>query len=176
MADEEWEEGGDAAAEAFEQVRVAVEQQRGELALMRRAIEGLAAELGGDCRGRQVAARQSRKDRRMPADRKEGGSAGAMHDPSRSIEIMVLPYRSTPIFDEVTLPAALRSEHRTKAGVWGVIRVIEGRLKLTYLDPASEVILTPERPGLVLPEQPHFVEPLGAMRMQVDFYDQQPSL
>jgi hypothetical protein len=27
-----------------------------------------------------------------------------------------------------------------------------------------------------LPEQPHFVEPLGAMRMQVDFYDQQPSL
>ena len=44
MADEEWEEGGDAATEAFEQVRVAVEQQRGELALMRRAIEGLAAE------------------------------------------------------------------------------------------------------------------------------------
>ena len=89
---------------------------------------------------------------------------------------MVLPYRSTPIFDEVTLPAALRSEHHTKAGVWGVIRVIEGRLKLTSLDAASEVILTPERPGLVLPEQPHFVEPLGAMRMQVDFYDQQPSL
>ena len=47
MADEEWEEGGDAATEAFEQVRVAVEQQRGELALMRRAIEGLAAERGG---------------------------------------------------------------------------------------------------------------------------------
>ncbi|WP_312489023.1 DUF1971 domain-containing protein [Sphingomonas sp.] len=89
MADEEWEEGGDAATEAFEQVRVAVEQQRGELAL---------------------------------------------------------------------------------------IRVIEGRLKLTCLDPASEVILTPDRPGLVLPEQPHFVEPLGAMRMQVDFYDQRPSL
>ncbi|MEC7934212.1 MAG: DUF1971 domain-containing protein, partial [Pseudomonadota bacterium] len=43
-------------------------------------------------------------------------------------------------------------------------------------DPASEVVLTPDRPGLILPEQPHFVEPLGAMRMQVDFYDQQPSL
>jgi len=42
--DEQLEEGGDAAAEAFEQVRVAVEQQRGELALMRRAIEGLATE------------------------------------------------------------------------------------------------------------------------------------
>ncbi|MHA6770286.1 serpin family protein [Sphingobium ummariense] len=33
---------------------------------------------------------------------------------------MVIPYRSTPLFDEATLPAALRSEHRTKAGVWGV--------------------------------------------------------
>lgn len=85
------------------------------------------------------------------------------------------PYRSTPEFDEKTLPAALRAEHRTKAGVWGVIRVIEGRLKLTYLDPPSTTILTPELPGLILPEQPHFVEPLGAVRMQVDFYDEPPS-
>lgn len=28
------------------------------------------------------------------------------------------PYRSTPVFDEATLPAALRREHRTKLGVW----------------------------------------------------------
>ena len=72
---------------------------------------------------------------------------------------MVLPYRSTPIFDEVTLPAALRSEHRTKAGVWGVIRVIEGRLKLTCLDPASEVILTCSRSqsdGLLLANRSPF--------------------
>ena len=86
----------------------------------------------------------------------------------------VTPYRSTPVFDEVSLPAALRSRHNTKAGVWGLIRVLEGRLRLRYLDPASEVILDPERPGLVLPEQPHEVEPLGPMRMQVDFYDQPP--
>lgn len=85
------------------------------------------------------------------------------------------PYRSTPEFDEKTLPAALRAEHRTKAGVWGVIRVIEGRLKFTCLDPPSETILTPETPGLILPEQPHCVEPLGPMRMQVDFYDEPPS-
>ena len=86
----------------------------------------------------------------------------------------VTPYRSTPVFDEKTLPAALRSRHNTKAGVWGMIRVIEGRLKLRYLDPVSEVVLEPDRPGLILPEQPHEVEPLGAMRMQVDFYDQPP--
>jgi tellurite resistance-related uncharacterized protein len=84
------------------------------------------------------------------------------------------PYRSTPVFDETSLPAALRSRHNTKAGVWGMIRVIEGRLKLRYLEPLSEIVLEPGRPGLVLPEQPHEVEPLGAMRMQIDFYDQPP--
>ena len=87
----------------------------------------------------------------------------------------VTPYRSTPVFDETTLPAALRSRHDTKAGVWGVIRVIEGRLRLRYLEPVSEVVLEPGSPGLVLPQQPHEVEPLGAMRMQVDFYHQPPS-
>lgn len=84
-------------------------------------------------------------------------------------------YRSTPVFDETSLPAALRSRHNTKAGVWGVIRVLEGRLILRYLEPASEIVLEPGRPGLILPEQPHEVEPLGAMRMQVDFYNEPPA-
>lgn len=84
------------------------------------------------------------------------------------------PYKSTPIFDETTLPAGLRKEHRTKPGVWGVIRVLEGRVRYCVLDPASETILDPVHPGLVLPDQPHFVEPLGAMRMRVDFYDCPP--
>jgi len=87
---------------------------------------------------------------------------------------MPIPYRTTPLFDETTLPAALRREHRTKAGVWGVIRVIKGRVRLVYIDPASETIITPDDPGLVLPGQPHFVEPLGAIQMQVDFYDEPP--
>jgi tellurite resistance-related uncharacterized protein len=85
------------------------------------------------------------------------------------------PYRSTPVFDETTLPAALRARHSTKAGVWGMIRVIEGKVRLTYLDPSSEIILDPATAGRLLPEQPHFVEPLGPMKMQVDFYDQPPS-
>ncbi len=85
------------------------------------------------------------------------------------------PYKCTPVFDENTLPAGLRKEHRTKAGVWGVIRVLEGRLRYRLLDPASETVLDPEHPGLVLPEQPHLVEPLGSMRMQVEFYDRSPS-
>jgi len=86
------------------------------------------------------------------------------------------PYRSTPAFDEVTLPAGLRREHRTKAGAWGIIRVLKGRLRYQVLDPRSEMILEPGRPGLILPEQPHFVEPLGPVRIQVEFYDHLPGL
>lgn len=85
------------------------------------------------------------------------------------------PHRSTPVFDQDSLPAALRARHETKAGVWGVIRVLEGAVKLTILDPPSETVLKSERPGIVQPCQPHFVTPLGAMRMQVDFYDSPPA-
>ena len=85
-------------------------------------------------------------------------------------------YRSTPtpIFDQDTIPAALQRRHDTKVGVWGVIRVLEGKLRLTMLDPPSETVLTPGNPGLVLPKQPHFVTPTVPMKMQVDFYDQPP--
>jgi len=89
---------------------------------------------------------------------------------------MPAPYRSSPVFDENTLPAALCKEHRTKAGVWGVIEVIEGKLKFRRLDQPAETILAPGRPGLVLPEQPHCVEPIGPMQMQIHFYNQPPDI
>lgn len=84
------------------------------------------------------------------------------------------PYKSTPVFNQDTLPAGFRKEHRTKVGVWGVIRVLEGRLRYRVLDPASETILDAEHHGLVFPDQPHLVQPIGPMRMQVDFYDCHP--
>lgn len=85
------------------------------------------------------------------------------------------PYKSTPVFDQNTLPGALRKEHRTKAGVWGIIRVLEGRLRYLVLDPPSDTVLDQGNPGYVLPDQPHQVEPLGEMRMQVEFYDHDPA-
>lgn len=84
------------------------------------------------------------------------------------------PYKRTPIFDEITLPAGLRREHRTKPGVWGLIRVLEGQLRYQVFEPASEVVLTPGHPGVLLPDQPHLVEPLGPMRMQIEFHDRPP--
>jgi tellurite resistance-related uncharacterized protein len=88
---------------------------------------------------------------------------------------MAKPYRSTPIFDENTLPAALRNNHRTKEAVWGIIRVFEGTLKLTYVEPHLEKMLTPGQPGMIAPQQTHFVTVLGPVKMQVDFYDRPPT-
>jgi tellurite resistance-related uncharacterized protein len=85
------------------------------------------------------------------------------------------PYRSTPVFDETSLPAAFRREHCTKAGVWGVIRVLEGRLRLET-EAGEARVLTPGSPAVVGPLEKHRAEPLGPMRMQVDFYDRPPGL
>lgn len=85
------------------------------------------------------------------------------------------PYRTTAIFDEGTLPAALRKEHRTKAGAWGIIRMIEGELRLFFPD-GRETLLDPDHPGLIQPEETHWVEPVARMKMQVEFYDADPRL
>ena len=85
----------------------------------------------------------------------------------------VTPYRTTPVFDELTLPQALRRDHSTKAGVWGVIRVLEGELRLRFEDERI-LVLDIENPGLVRPEEVHSVEPVGKMKMRVDFYDSEP--
>lgn len=84
------------------------------------------------------------------------------------------PYRRTPVFDQDTLPAGLRRELRTKPGVWALIHVVEGRLLYRILAPNGERVLTPGAPGVVAPEQPHEVEPLGAVRFFVEFHAARP--
>lgn len=84
------------------------------------------------------------------------------------------PYRRTPLFDQDSLPAGLKREHRTKAGVWALIHVVEGRLLYRILAPREERVLSPGTPGVVAPEQPHEVEPLGNVRFFVEFHAARP--
>ena len=84
------------------------------------------------------------------------------------------PYKRTPVFDQDSLPAALRSRHSTKPGVWGIVRVFQGEVRFVTEAPATEEVLTPERCGLILPEQVHFVRPVGEVRMGVEFYRERP--
>ena len=82
-------------------------------------------------------------------------------------------YSRTAEFDERTVPAGLLRAHTTKPGVWGLIRVSEGRLAYRIRDPRrppSERVLTSgEAPGLVEPTILHEVEPLGPVRFHVEF-------
>ena len=88
----------------------------------------------------------------------------------KSLPPDVAPYRRTPEFSEVTVPGALRRRHTTKAGVWGRICVLHGSLRYRILEPRfEEHTLSPGRPGVVEPEIPHEVEPLGEVRFFVEF-------
>ncbi len=84
------------------------------------------------------------------------------------------PYKSTPVFDDTSLPAAIRNAHNTKDGVWGLLRVIEGEVRLVFHDPPRELHVTPGNPAPIPPQQVHHVEVLGPMRMQVEFYREPP--
>lgn len=78
-------------------------------------------------------------------------------------------YRSSPEFTETTMPPALRRDHSTRAGVWGVITLHEGQLRYRVPSLNVEKILSPGTNGIVVPEVLHSVEPLGAVRFVVEF-------
>lgn len=84
------------------------------------------------------------------------------------------PYKTTPVFDEESLPDAIRSEHRTKAGTWGLLRVLDGRVTLVFIDPPREVEVTPDRPADIPPQETHFVRIDGPTRLQIEFYREPP--
>jgi tellurite methyltransferase len=82
----------------------------------------------------------------------------------------LVAYRRTPIFTETTLPTGLRHRHQTKAGVWGLIVVLEGRLRFRRLDPFCDTTLGPAATAVIAPEEAHEVKPTGAVRFYIEFY------
>ncbi len=79
----------------------------------------------------------------------------------------VARYSRTATFTELTTPKALQEDHRTKAGVWAQIVVLEG--KLEYHCTRGSFVLRPGVVGIVEPELPHRVRPLGPVRFEVHF-------
>jgi tellurite resistance-related uncharacterized protein len=87
---------------------------------------------------------------------------------------MAEPYKTTPVFDEETLPPGIRRAHSTKPGVWGLLRVIDGEARLMFHDPPRTVEVAPGRPAAIAPEAVHHVELAGPVRLQVEFYREPP--
>jgi len=88
----------------------------------------------------------------------------------KSLPIDARGYRQTPEFTETTIPAGLLRRHATRPGVWGRIHLLEGALRYRILEPVlEEVELRPGLDGVVEPEVPHEVEPIGRVRFYVEF-------
>ncbi|MCY4093522.1 MAG: DUF1971 domain-containing protein [Gammaproteobacteria bacterium] len=80
-------------------------------------------------------------------------------------------YGSSPEFSERSIPNSLRTSHRTKAGTWARIVVLEGRLNYRVLEPYEiDIVLSPEVPGIVEPEVLHMVQPVGEVRFFLEFF------
>ena len=83
-------------------------------------------------------------------------------------------YRRTPEFSEVSVPKGLLQTHSTKAGVWGLIRVVEGQLLYQVTDqrrmPTDRLLAAGDTPGVVEPEILHRVEPMGKVCFYVEFF------
>lgn len=86
---------------------------------------------------------------------------------TRELPADAVEYKRTRVFDEHTVPAGLLADHATRAGVWGRIEVELGELGFR-IDGGLQV-LTPDRPGIIPPEEPHEVVLRGPVRFQVVF-------
>ena len=80
------------------------------------------------------------------------------------------PYKRTPVFTEKTVPTGLLKDHKTRSGVWGLIQVEEGKLRYSVIGRSVEQLLTPGTVGVVHPEEPHHVAPVGTVRFFVEFW------
>ena len=68
-------------------------------------------------------------------------------------------YRETPAFTRDTVPAALLGAHNTKAGVWGLLRVLSGRVQYHLDDGTDESVVVAAGETVVIePQVPHHVE------------------
>lgn len=78
--------------------------------------------------------------------------------------------RSSPEWDEHTMPAGLLRAHRIAAGTWGRINVRHGQLRfIAQTEPALDIVLGPGSTQAIPPEVRHEVQPLGPVGFSIDF-------
>jgi tellurite resistance-related uncharacterized protein len=84
-------------------------------------------------------------------------------------------YKVVGPFTETTIPPGLLRRHTLKAGVWGRIVILDGELDYVIeREPEVSFTLKPGEDGIVMPEEPHRVEPSGPVRFQVAFLSRAP--
>jgi tellurite methyltransferase len=78
--------------------------------------------------------------------------------------------RTTPTWDEGSVPAALRRAHRVAAATWGLLEVEVGSLRFqAATSPPLDVEVVPGAPQPIPPEVEHHVELTGPARFHLAF-------
>ncbi|MBS0286717.1 MAG: DUF1971 domain-containing protein [Proteobacteria bacterium] len=78
-------------------------------------------------------------------------------------------YRRTPIFTHENVPQGWLKNHSTKKDVWGLIKIMEG--KLEYIIETDETfLLEPGKDGVIEPEVIHHIKLIGPVVFFVEFY------
>jgi tellurite methyltransferase len=84
--------------------------------------------------------------------------------------------RTAGPFDADTLPPGLRRDHRVAERTWGVLRVLEGAVRVTmHTDPPLDRTLYAGDRQPIPPGVPHAVDLTGPARVAVDFLTRAPA-
>ncbi len=78
--------------------------------------------------------------------------------------------RTTPEWDQDSVPAGLLRHHRIAEGVWGRLIVREGSLDFTFEDEDVVVTLTAPARQVIPPDRAHHVTITGPVRFCVEFH------
>ena len=86
-------------------------------------------------------------------------------------------YKQLPIWTNESIPKGILGIHNTKAGVYGKINVLSGKLKYTIFtneagEVASEEIIEAGDFGIAKPQEWHRVETIGEVEMMVEFFEE----
>ena len=78
--------------------------------------------------------------------------------------------RTSPDWNELSLPTGLRRSHRLGTGTWGRIQVHQGRLEFSMASqPPLQHELVRGDEQAIPPEMDHEVRPIGSVRFSLDF-------
>lgn len=81
------------------------------------------------------------------------------------------PVRTSPVWDEQTMPNGLRRTHRLAPRTWGRLIVHRGRLRFAAsTSPTIQIDLGTGESQAIPPEVEHEIEPLGVFNFSVEFF------
>lgn len=85
--------------------------------------------------------------------------------------------RTTPVWDERTVPPALLRAHRVASTAWALLRVHQGKLRFhAELEPPLDLVLAATNTQAIPPGVAHEVRTSGPVRFSLDFFSIDPYL